>query len=166
MPSWRTMQPSDRDAVTAIAEKVHPGFPERTEVLMEKQALCPWACHVLVGDTSLGYVLSHPWRSGSVPKLDAFLEAIPSEADVLYIHDLALLPDARGMGAAREIIAQLKVQATEQGFTRMALCAVNGSVPFWTGQGFEVVPDPNLAKSLASYGEDARYMIRSLESDG
>jgi hypothetical protein len=39
--------------------------------------------------------ISHPWTIGDAP-LDAFLGALPSSRDCLYLHDIAISSEARG----------------------------------------------------------------------
>ena len=51
-----------------------------------------------------GYALAHPFRFGALPALDALLHALPAGADCLYLHDIAILADARGGGAARALV--------------------------------------------------------------
>lgn len=161
---WRAMTGADLDAVFAIANVVHPGFFEAAEVLAEKFALYPVGCRLLeVAGQASGYVLSHPWRLGALPELNALLGAIPAGADSFYIHDLALLPQARGAGAAGAIIAELTAQARGEGFATMSLVAVNNSLAFWTGQGFVAEDRPDLADKLAGYEEAARYMVKKLK---
>lgn len=81
---------------------------------------------------------------------------------MLYLHDLALHPDARGQGATAAIVERLADQARRDGWRRIALVAVNDATAFWQRVGFGIVEDPALAAKLASYGADARYMIRAL----
>ena len=38
---WRPLQPADLDGVMAVAEVVHPTFPERRETFADKLALAP-----------------------------------------------------------------------------------------------------------------------------
>jgi hypothetical protein len=40
--------------------------------------------------------------------------------------------------------------------------AVNDASTFWARNGFEVQNPPGMAEKLASYGDDARYMVRPL----
>ena len=42
---------------------------------------CPYLLEL--GDRPAGYVLSHPWRYGSLPALNAPLGALPADADAL-----------------------------------------------------------------------------------
>ncbi len=161
--SWRAMAAADLAAVSNIAAAVHPDFPEEDAVFAERLALCPDGCHVLVHEGDIaGYVISHPWTAGSCPPLNALLGSLPADADSFYIHDLALLPLARGSGAAVSIVDVLKDVARSAGYPRMCLVAVNNSAGFWRRQGFESADAAAMAAKLASYGADARYMTCSL----
>lgn len=163
--AWRAMSGYDLEAVNAIANVVHPGFFEAPEVLAEKFELYRNGCYLLeVNEKPAGYVLSHPWKLGSLPALNALLGGLPEPADTFYIHDLALLPLTRGLGAAGKIVAGLTKHAEAMGYATMSLVAVNGSIPFWQKQGFQVEERPDLADKLASYEEDARFMVKILAS--
>jgi ribosomal protein S18 acetylase RimI-like enzyme len=160
-PSWRALRAGDLPALAKVAGKVHPGFPEDDAVFAERLALAPAWCFALADEKTLfGYVLSHPWHNGPPPKLNTLLGVLPSPSPTAYIHDLALLPDARGAAHGRTIVRQLIAQAKSQNFTSLALVAVSGSAPFWESQGFRVFPSP---APLSSYGDDARYMRLPLE---
>jgi len=154
----------DLPAVHAVAHQVHPSYFERLEVFAERLLLHPAGCHVLVQDGDgvindvIGYVLSHPWIFGDPPALNSLLSALPDHPDTLYLHDLALLPAARGTGAGAMVVAQLREHAKSCGWSRMSLVAVNESLPFWRRQGFEVVAVPGLGKRLASYDPTACFM--------
>lgn len=157
--AWRAMTGYDLDAVFAIAGAVHPGFFEARAVLAEKFTLYRNGCYLLeVAERPAGYVLSHPWRQGEAPPLDTLLGAIPDDADSYYIHDLALLPLTRGVGAAGRIMAALTKHAMAMDFSRMSLVAVNGSRGFWERQGFGV----ENRSGLAGYGPEAHYMVKAL----
>lgn len=161
--SWRAMSGYDLGAVSAIAAKVHPGFFEADAVLAEKHELYRNGCYILeVADKPAGYVLSHPWKRGSLPALNAMIGALPENPDTFYIHDLALLPVTRGVGAAGQIVDALTKHARAMGFHSMSLVAVNGSVPFWEKQGFVAEDRPELVEKLAGYEEAARYMVKAL----
>ncbi|RYE41372.1 MAG: GNAT family N-acetyltransferase [Hyphomicrobiales bacterium] len=161
--SWRAMSGYDLNAVSTIAAKVHPGFFEADEVLAEKHSLYRHGCYILeVAEKPSGYVLSHPWTRGSLPALNALIGVLPEAPDTFYIHDLALLPVTRGVGAAGQIVAALTKHAEAIGFPSVSLVAVNGSVPFWEKQGFVVEDHPDLSEKLAAYEDAARYMVRAL----
>lgn len=161
--AWRAMTGYDLDAVEAIANHVHPDFFEAPEVLAERFGLYRNGCYFLeLGEKPAGYVLSHPWRYGSLPALDTRLGTLPPEPDTYYIHDLALLPVARRVGAASQIVRALTKHAIAERYQTMTLVAVNGSVPFWQKHGFAVAEVPELYGKLLSYEEAARYMVKHL----
>lgn len=160
--AWRTMTAFDMTAVADIAAKVHPGFYEAPEVLAERQLLYRNGCYLLeISEKPAGYVLSHPWRAGTLPLLNATLGEIPAEADTYYIHDLALLPVTRRIGAASHIVDALGKHAVAQGFASMHLVAVNGSQGFWEKHGF-AEDAPALRDKLEGYEDTARYMVKRL----
>ncbi|ODT77311.1 MAG: GNAT family N-acetyltransferase [Pelagibacterium sp. SCN 64-44] len=157
---WRPLLPSDLPALSAIAAQVHPGFPEDDAVFAERQRLCPGGTMLLEKNGApAGYMLSHPWRFGQLPALNALLGEIPRNADTYYLHDLALLPAARGSGAAGMAVEKLLDTARTAGFAHVSLVAVNGSQPFWRRHGFAVEERPELAGKLASYEAAARLMV-------
>ena len=160
---WRTMTGYDLDAVAEIAGKVHPDFYEAPEVLTERQRLYHHGAYLLeVNERPAGYILSHPWRFGTLPSLNTLLGDLPDGSDTYYIHDLALLPVARRVGAASYITNALSKHARAHGFPTMSLVAVNGSQGFWERHEFEVVDIPELFPKLLSYESEARLMVRRL----
>ncbi|MCA0318366.1 MAG: GNAT family N-acetyltransferase [Proteobacteria bacterium] len=157
--SWRGLTATDLDAVARIAAMVHPAFPEDDAVFAERLALHPAGCRLLiVAGEPAGYAISHPWRLGTLPALNALVGALPAEADTYYIHDLALLPAARGTGAAGALVQDLKRHVLALGLPALSLVAVNDSGAFWRRQGFAEMPAGVAAEKLASYGDDARLM--------
>lgn len=162
--AWRLMAPADLPAVMEIAAVVHPDYPEDEVVFAERLRLAPAGCHVLADaqGAPLGYLVSHPWSAGAIPALNSLLGEIPPGTMNWYIHDLALLPESRGTGAAGHIVAWIAEEATRAGCAGLALVAVNGSTSFWRRQGFREVHDPALDRKLASYDDAARYMRRDL----
>ena len=158
---WRGMTGFDMPSVERIAAAVHPGLFEDIEVLSERQALYHDGAYVLeVGERIAGYVLSHPWRYGDAPTLNTMIGQLPDTPDTYYIHDIAVLPLARKIGAASQIVDGLFKHARASGFTSVSLIAVNGSEPFWSRFGFAVEDVGGLKQKLLSYDTDARYMVR------
>jgi ribosomal protein S18 acetylase RimI-like enzyme len=158
-PAWRPLTEDDLPALSRIAAKVHPDFPEDDLIFAERLALAPNWCFALSDGKSLyGYVLGHPW-AGPPPKLNTLLGALPAPATLGYVHDLALLPEARSGGHGAAIVNRLISQAKSGSLKAMALVAVSGSAPFWQRQGFRIASPPG---ALSGYGPDARYMLRDL----
>lgn len=159
------MTSNDLAAVEAIAAVVHLSYPEHGEVFAERRQRYAPGCWVFAAENAppLAYIISHPWLLLEPPPLDSLLGALPPEPDTYYIHDIALLPQARGSGAAGTIVQKLVTHARAIGMHRMSLIAVNASTPFWVRHAFEVHPAPSLADKLSSYDADAKLMIRLLD---
>ncbi|WP_448661118.1 GNAT family N-acetyltransferase [Sphingomonas sp. CJ20] len=159
MLAWRPARADDLPAIHAIAAQVHPAFPEDAAVFAERLRLYPAGVWMLEGPAGpLGYLIAHPWRGDDVPALDTLLGALPAGADLLYLHDLALMPAARGSGVGRAIVERIAAHSRAESLRAIRLVAINGSVPFWERQGFVVCAGGD----LTSYGADARRMERPL----
>lgn len=172
------MTTADLSAVRAVASRVHPDYPEDDAVFSERLRLYAAGCWVLdrreTGDSRIGedrtggitgYIISHPWRHGDAPPLNTLLGALPDAPTTYYIHDIALLPEARGTGAAAAILATLLGRARSAHLGTLSLVAVNNSTAFWRRHGFEVVTTPILDEKLKSYDRDARFMVRPLSDN-
>ncbi|PPD43288.1 MAG: GNAT family N-acetyltransferase [Methylocystis sp.] len=163
MPSnrnWRPLAHAELSDVMRIAGVAHPQLPERMEVFDEKQRLFPEGCFAFDAAGHLaGYAISHPWTLNDVPPLDSLLKALPVAPDCLYLHDVALLPQARGSGAAAGLMAMLTRLADDCGLAHLALVSVYGTDKLWRPLGFE---DAGQSEKLAAYGLSARYMVRRL----
>jgi GNAT superfamily N-acetyltransferase len=157
------MSAFDMPAVESIAAAVHPSLHEAPEVLAERQRLYPHGCYLLeIGERPAGYVLSHPWRAGTLPPLNARLGALPAGPNTYYLHDLAVLPLARRIGAASRIVEALRKHARAGGYSSMTLVAVGGSQGFWERHGFMVEDAPHLREQLTRYEPGARLMVQPL----
>jgi GNAT superfamily N-acetyltransferase len=163
--TWRPMRPEDIDAVVEVARLSFPDHFEDRACFENRLALYPRGCFVLAGDGSepaLGYLIAYPWRADAAPALNTVIQGLPATAEVLYLHDLALDPQARGGGRTGAVVERLAEQAAEDGWPAIALVAVNAAAAFWARHGFEPRDPPGMAQKLASYGDDARYMVRTL----
>lgn len=162
---WRKMRDTDVNAVTDVANSVHPDFPEDISVFQDRFDLYPAGCFVLENDNNIvGYGISHPWALDEAPALNSLLEVLPPSASSYYLHDVALSEKARSGGNASKLLKLMVQQAQDDGFDAMALVAVNGSRPFWERQGFSVRDVAALAQKLKSYSDDAHYMVRFLKN--
>ena len=161
--NWRAMTLADLPAVQALADVIHPDFPEDAAVFADRLDLHAAGCFILVGSSgAVGYVLSHPWLDSQPPRLNAILGQPVVPASTYYIHDLALLPAARKSGAAAAIVGMLATHASALRLHNMTLVAVNNSVHFWRRHGFDIVVDPDLDRQLRSYDAQACFMRREL----
>jgi GNAT superfamily N-acetyltransferase len=160
---WRAATTEDLPIIDRIADEIHVDLPERPEVFAEKLSLFPEGCFVLLQNGQpVGYGFSHPWILNSIPPLDTFLKILPCPAECLFIHDVVVLPQARGHGAAGELIEQIATLARRRGIGYLALVSVYNTDPLWARFGFNVEANKALHDKLKSYGDTAKYMVRAL----
>lgn len=157
---WRPMRGDDLPTVVAISDTVHGDFTEPLETFADRLAHYPAGCAIFERDgESLGYLISHPWpRDAAPPKLAALLGAIPS-ADSYYLHDIALLPAARGSGAGASATAFAVRQAKIEGCRDVRLVAIQGADSYWHSQGFAYVG----AAIEGPYGPGSHLMQRGID---
>lgn len=152
------MTPDDLAAVNAVADVVHVNYPEDPAVFANRLDLFAPGCLMAEEDGRvLGYCIAHPGVVDDPPPLDTVLAGLPAVADCLYIHDVALLPAARGRHLGVALARLLENVARAHGFGRMALTAVNNSDGFWGALGYET----RACAKLASYGA-ATYRVKIL----
>lgn len=146
-PVWRPMREDDIAAVTAISDRVHGDYTELPEVFASRLELYPAGCFTLQVPQSavqhrlepVGYLIAHPWHRGAPPALNAVLDVLPTPAQTLYLHDIALLYQARGSGAGAAALALVEQLARAEGLADITLIAVNGADSYWLRQGFTIV---------------------------
>ncbi|MBB4002807.1 GNAT family N-acetyltransferase [Aurantimonas endophytica] len=157
---WRSMTSADLPGVAALADRIHPSLPEDVAVFADRLHLFPQGCLVLDDGEGgcLGYAVGHPWTQGPPPKLDIGLGSLPQPADCFYLHDVVVAPEARGHGLAEPAVERLLELAA--GYRCAALVSVYGTAPFWSRFGFVESAGRLPPGALASYGADARYMMR------
>lgn len=162
------MTPVDLDAVLALQQRCYGvDFLERREAFAAKLAVtdglgCCWLARRDDGEP-LAYAVSLPVCEATLPALDAPHCERPASPTLLYLHDMAVAPEARSLGLASRLLARLADSARVLGLTQMALVAVQGSVPYWQRQGFAepAALAPPLQAKLASFGADARFLVQS-----
>lgn len=158
---WRLMTEADLDAVLAIAAVVHPDYPEERSVFAERLALFPAGCLIAERDgRPVGYAVLHPGRVGWPPPLDTPLGSLPADADCLYLHDVALLPETRGLGLGLSALHEAHAIAARAGFATLALTSTPPARGFWDRAGFTPYRGGGeaLQAKLASYGGGMTYM--------
>jgi GNAT superfamily N-acetyltransferase len=131
------MRSADLAQVVAISAAVHGDYAEPLAVYAERLALYPHGCWVseLAGVIS-GFLVTHPWRTGTTPALGTLLGSIPADADTYYLHDIALLPRTRGLGLGHSALLLVEAQARAAGCAEISLVAVNGADRYWEQRGF------------------------------
>lgn len=162
--AWRPMRDDDVDSVDAIALAVHINFPEPKSVYANRFALYPEGSMIFEtqgqdGARALGYMLAHPWPMDlPPPKLGALIEKLPP-SDALYLHDVAILADARGSGAGSAAWQYLLTLGRAKGFSRIWLTAVDGADRYWAQKSFQRVGHD------APYGAGTMVMEYILRDD-
>jgi len=157
---WLPLSPSDFDAVDGIAQAIHVEIYERTEVLFDKAGHFPQGCRKLVLDgVMLGYAITHPWFINEIPQIDAFLPKRDEPPDCIFVHDVAVLPEARGSNAAGSFLALLRPLAQARGLRFFACVSVYGTDRLWSRFGFTLITRPEIDAKLTSYGPTAKYMV-------
>lgn len=162
----QAMTPADLDAVLALQQRCYGvDFLERREAFAAKLAAtegldCCWMAQGAGGP--LAYAVSLPVCEATFPALDSPHCERPAQPTLLYLHDMAVAPEARSLGLAARLLARLVERAQALGLARLGLVAVQGSVPYWQRQGFaEPARLPAaLAAKLASFGPEARFLVR------
>lgn len=162
--TWRRMTAADLDGVVDVARSSFPDHFESRACFENRLALSPVLSFVLAGADGIvrGYLFAYPWEGETAPALNTLIQALPTDADRIYLHDLALDPTVRGGGHTRAIVERLVDQVRADGWTTIALVAVNDATAFWQRMGFQPVTSPELSAKLASYGDDACYMVRRI----
>jgi ribosomal protein S18 acetylase RimI-like enzyme len=119
----------------------------------------------IIDDSVVGYMICFPWTLGDTPiNNEKFPENIP-QPNCFYIHDITLLPQARGTGLAKAMIEESYKMARELGFSQVELVSVSQSGNYWDKVGFEAYADiteKKRASILKVYGEGARLMIKEI----
>jgi len=109
------------------------------------------------------YLAAYRSRMAKITPLHGDFEAV-EQADTLYLHDMAVHPDAAGQGLARALLAPLWDRARAEGLRHTALVSVQGSRGYWERHGYAVqaLANPLQQQRLDSYGDGALYMVRPL----
>ena len=138
---WRPMTPKDIPEVYQISLRVHSLY-EDPEIFEERRSLSKGCYSYVLDEKVVGYLISHPYRRDTYPPLNTLIGKIP-DPDTWYIHDLAILPEFRGRGMVRPVLAEVKALALAQGFRELSLVSVYGSEVFWTKMGFRLATQAN-----------------------
>ena len=163
MVYWRKMTHTDLPPVERVADVVHPAYPEDASIFTERLNLYPAGCLVLeINHTIQGYAIGHPSLVQHPPPLNTLLGRLPQDPDTFHIHDLALLPTARGAGHAITAIDIFIEQAKALTLPRMSLIAVGKSLNFWRRNGFAIADQTSVRACLETYGDSAIFMTRPL----
>lgn len=164
MPLIRHAAHGDLPAIMDIQARCYSAIvPESNASMGAKLAASPATCFVAEGCGGIeAYLLALPWHFHNPPCLDAAECRLPEAPDTLYLHDLAVAPEARGSGAAAELVQAFLAAQARLGLPRASLIAIQESASWWARHGFRPVSvDAHLAQRLTTYGAGACYMQRT-----
>ncbi len=160
------MQPRHMADVLRIQDQCYTDIvPESLASLRAKAVASPATCFVAeAGARVVGYVISAPIRFPQLPALNAGTFTLTSDADTLYLHDLAVGAAGRGTGAGRRLVHEVIEAGKRERLRNACLVAIQGSAPYWQQFGFApaLPAEPQLAAKLASYGVGAALMTAAL----
>ena len=162
----RPAQEEDVAAIFALQKHCYSeNFHESEKAFLSKINGAKGFCWVAERhNTLLAYLMSVPAKTTYLPCLNTENYQQPEGADILYLHDMAIAPQARGLGLKRLLLDKALACAEQAHFTRAVLIAVQNSVPIWEKEGFSVVDAHKyeIGAIVDSYGCDAKLMERYL----
>ena len=162
-PPWaiQSLGADDIDAVLAIQSQCYgQGILEPRAVYERRLRAQAHCCLGAARDGRLQAYLAAYWsRPGAITPLHGDF-AHYADASVLYLHDMAVAPEAKGQGAARALLAAARSLARQRNIRRTALVSVQGSQAYWQGLGYAARPvaDALQQQHLRTYGAEAVYM--------
>ena len=161
----RLMSESDLPAVLSIQAACYPQhYQEEASAFKAKLRLNPCGCWVACRDQHVqGYLVTVLTDEHHIPSLNSDSLWEPVYPHMLFIHDLALNPEARGLGLSNAMLDSALDYARCRALSTIALVAVQGADAYWTKQGFQArTPShPVMQQRLASFGPDALFMMRA-----
>jgi len=155
------MEPGDIPEAVAIQAQAYPAsLQEEAAVFAARLALSPSFCFTARRAGAMaGYLIAHGWERANPPAIGTLAGSVGA-SEVLYIHDLAIAPDARGLRMGVQLVARAFDAARASGLCEAELVAVEDAHGFWHRLGFREGHSAAIAAKLASYGAEARWMRR------
>lgn len=165
-PNSYSIRHATLNDVTALARIQHECFGdeflESEQSNRSKLESNPQTCFIAEHDNTVwGYIIGLAVDEHSFPILNAPSISMPENPTILYLHDLSVLPSARGTGVSELLIQHLLKQSVN--FEKTMLISVQNSLSFWQRYDFSPV-DPSswgLEQKVLSFGDDAVLMIKN-----
>ena len=158
----RPMALADLPAVLDVQRACYPGdFLEDAATFTQRlQSPGNLSCVATQDGVVCAYLAAYRSRPGKLTPLNGGFDTV-AQPDTLYLHDLAVAPQAAGQGLAQRLVSHLWARAAEERLQHSALVSVQGSQLYWERQGYKAESVANAAQQqhLASYGEGALYMV-------
>ncbi|WP_234086302.1 GNAT family N-acetyltransferase [Azonexus sp. R2A61] len=162
----RPMRVADLDDVLDVQRNCYvPAMNEPGEVILERLTQAPGFCWVAAVDRRIcAYLATYPSQLGKITPLGGSFE-IAEAPDCLYIHDLAVAPQAGGQGVGAALVRHALSGVPDY---PAALVCVQDALNFWQRAGFveHAVDDAVQRTHLQAYPGTPRYMVRAAEASG
>ncbi|HEY0844873.1 MAG TPA: GNAT family N-acetyltransferase [Noviherbaspirillum sp.] len=160
----RLAQAADLDAIHAIQEEAYPPMmQEPLDVIHRRLAVAHDTCWIALDDAGpCGYLFAYPSTRGAITSLGGDF-VISTDADTLYLHDLAVSRRMAGQGVSVALCRLAMEAAVMRKLRYLALVAVKGARGYWARLGFEPgEPGAQCVDVLQAYPEGALYMSRRI----
>lgn len=157
----RAMRVEDMEAVLEVQLRCYDAAKlESSQSFLAKLNASPTTCFIAcVADAPVAYLVAVPTEAGNPPPLNGMTYLVPRAANALYLHDLAVHPEARGSGVSSALVEAYFHVLKESKAQFGCLTAVNESCTYWERYGFRSATLAEVRSGhMASYGEGARYM--------
>lgn len=161
---YRLATAQDLPALRALqAESYPPAMQESEAVILQRLQQAPATCWIAEDETGAGaYLLAYPSRLGAVTPLEGGF-AVASDANTLYLHDLAVSRRMAGRGVGRLLFNLAMEFALARRLPYSALVSVQDSRRYWMKLGYALsAPAPEYRDCLQGYPQEARYMVKNL----
>jgi ribosomal protein S18 acetylase RimI-like enzyme len=135
-----SMNVSDLDRVNVMQHLSYPpGLHEDMtlfkKIILARGSLC------LVGkidEVVEGYVIGYP----AIPTRDDFergYQPLTGQETVMYLHDLCINPEKRGLYIARDLVQAFEEETRERGFEKILAVAIEDALPYWLKQNYRAL---------------------------
>jgi hypothetical protein len=161
LDGWTAMTSTDVIAANRLSDRLHPNYPEKHAVFVDRWTLFPQGALALhVDGTFHGYCISHPMQHDTVVPLNMLFRHLPTEQNTLYIHDIGLNCEARGRHWLRGLFSHLETIARRHELPTLSGVAINGTFRLWRRFGFKPFTQQDHTKR--HYGPDAIHVVRPI----
>lgn len=161
----RPMLGSDLARVMEIQALCYLGLPpESLSCYQAKLKASAKTCFVAELEQEIvAYLIALPWHESSPPMFNEQTCELPSVPSSLYLHDLAVIPQARKHRVGAQLVDCFFELASNSRFEQACLVAVDGAHTYWQRFDFTAVQaGPQAEKALATYGDQAMFMKKRL----
>ncbi|MGV3742598.1 MAG: GNAT family N-acetyltransferase [Burkholderiaceae bacterium] len=160
----RLAKTDDVLAIHAIQEGCYRvSMQEQIDVIVQRLQAAPDTCWIAEDKAgACGYLFAYPSNLGTVTALGGRF-AVVSNADTLYLHDLAVSARMAGKGIGNALVELAMHTARRMEMRYSALVSVQDSRQYWMRRGYEDgTPTARYADHLSAYPDKAVYMIKRL----